>query len=237
MGIEKVIARLADLPTLLSLLTRSATGQSITTYINLISGPRPDAEVDGPTAVHLVLLDNGRSRIDADRQLRETLRCIRCGACMNHCPVYERLGGHAYGTVYPGPIGQVVMPQLVGLENAGKLTQACSLNGACGEVCPVGIPLPGLIRRLRHEGVSSDPDSPVRGHGSQRRLSEIIAWKIWRSIHQSPRLYALATGFFTRARHFLPPLPRAWTRYRAPLRPASRSLHEQLRNRSRDTRS
>ncbi|TBW52892.1 iron-sulfur cluster-binding protein [Marinobacter halodurans] len=236
MGLEKVIEKLADLPDLMRLLPKSATGQAITTYVNMISGPRRDDESDGPRQVHLVLLDNGRSRIYADRQLRATLRCIRCGACMNHCPVYERLGGHAYGTVYPGPIGQVVMPQLFGLDHAGKLTQACSLNGACGEVCPVRIPLPDLIRRLRHEGVSTDPASPVRGHGRQRRFSEALIWRVWCFIHTRPPLYRLVTRVATRARHWLPPLPRAWTRHRAPLQPADRSFQEMMRHRE-DRRS
>ncbi len=232
MGIEKVIEKLTDLPDLYRLLTRSATGQPITTYLNLISGPRKPDEIDGPRQVHLVLLDNGRSRIYADRQLRETLRCIRCGACMNHCPVYERLGGHAYGTVYPGPIGQVVMPQLLGLDKAGKLTQACSLNGACGEACPVKIPLPDLIRRLRHDGVSRTA-SPVRGQGKQRKWIEATIWAAWLSIHTHPRLYRLSTLMATRLRRLMPPLPRAWTRHRSPLRPAARTLHETLQQRER----
>lgn len=231
MGIEKVIERLADLPDLLRLLTRSATGQAITTYFNLISGPRKDNEIDGPRQVHLVLLDNGRSRIYADRQLRETLRCIRCGACMNHCPVYERLGGHAYGTVYPGPIGQVVMPQLFGLDRAGKLTQACSLNGACGEACPVRIPLPDLIRRLRHEGVTHEAGSPVKGHGRQRKPAEALIWKAWSLIHRTPWLYSLTTRLATRGRRLLPPLPQAWTRHRAPLEPAKQSFREMMARR------
>ena len=107
-GIEKVVEKLEHVPPLLSLLTRSATGQPITTYFNMISGPRKPGEKDGPEEVHLVLLDNGRSRMYADPELQATLRCIRCGACMNHCPVYARVGGHAYGTVYPGPIGMLV---------------------------------------------------------------------------------------------------------------------------------
>ncbi|MEQ5835422.1 LutB/LldF family L-lactate oxidation iron-sulfur protein [Marinobacter sp. NFXS9] len=236
MGIEKVIEKLTDLPDLMRLLPRSATGQAITTYVNMISGPRREDECDGPRQVHLVLIDNGRSRIYADRQLRATLRCIRCGACMNHCPVYERLGGHAYGTVYPGPIGQVVMPQLFGLDHAGKLTQACSLNGACGEVCPVRIPLPDLIRRLRHEGVSADPASPVRGHGRQRRVSEALIWRAWQWIHTRPAVYRLVTRAATRARRLLPPLPRAWTRHRAPLEPAEQSFQGWMRHHKKDHR-
>ena len=139
-GIEKVVEKLADVPPLLEILTKSATGQPITTYFNMISRPRQPGEKDGPQQVHLVLLDNGRSRIRIDAELLDTLRCIRCGACMNHCPVYVHVGGHAYGTTYPGPIGIVLEPQRLGIGQVGSLTSACSLCGACGEVCPVEIP-------------------------------------------------------------------------------------------------
>ncbi len=152
-GIEKVIEGLDELPPLLEILTKSATGQPITTYVNLISRPRQDDELDGPREVHLMLLDNGRSRIRTHDAFSDTLRCIRCGACINHCPVYVQVGGHAYGTVYPGPIGSVLEPQRLGLDRIGSLTSACSLCGACGEVCPVEIPLPDLINRLRAEAV------------------------------------------------------------------------------------
>ncbi|MGB5774608.1 MAG: LutB/LldF family L-lactate oxidation iron-sulfur protein, partial [Sedimenticolaceae bacterium] len=152
-GVEKVVEKLSDVPPLLEILTKSATGQPITTYFNMISRPRQPGELDGPEAVHLVLLDNGRSRIRVDEELLDTLRCIRCGACINHCPVYVQLGGHAYGTVYPGPIGLALEPQRIGLDKAGSLTSACTLCGACGEVCPVKIPLPKLINRLRAESV------------------------------------------------------------------------------------
>ncbi|MGE5414482.1 MAG: lactate utilization protein B, partial [Syntrophomonadaceae bacterium] len=124
MGIEKVVPRLEDVPPLYSLLTRSATAQSITTYFNMISGPRAPGEKDGPREVHLVILDNGRSRTHADRELRATLRCIRCGACMNHCPVYTRVGGHAYEAVYPGPIGTLVTPQAEGVGRRAGLLEA-----------------------------------------------------------------------------------------------------------------
>jgi len=129
--------RFEDVPPLLSLLTRSATGQAITTYFNMISGIRQAEEKDGPHEVHLILLDNGRSQMHADDLLQETLLCIRCGACMNHCPVYSRIGGHAYDTTYPGPIGKILTPQMKGLHEAGHLADASSLCGACVEVCPV----------------------------------------------------------------------------------------------------
>ncbi len=230
-GIEKVVAHLSDVPPLLHLLTRSATGQAITTYVNMISGPRRSDEKDGPAAVHLVLLDNGRSRMYADPELRQTLRCIRCGACMNHCPVYERVGGHAYGAPYPGPIGQVVAPQIWGLDKAGKLTQACSMNGACKDVCPVGIPLPDLIRRLRREAVSTQGDSPVQGRGSLRRPAEAWIWRGWAWLNTHPRLYRLFLKLATRLRGLTPARLGPWTRYRTAPRPASRSLHERLQAR------
>lgn len=231
-GIEKVVATLEDIPPLLNLLTKSATGQAITTYVNLIRGPRQKEELDGPRAVHLVLLDNGRSRMFADQRLRETLRCIRCGACMNHCPVYTRLGGHAYGSTYPGPIGQVVMPQIEGIHRAGELTQACSLNGSCGEVCPVGIPLPGLIRQLRHEANETDSRSGTPGKGQLRKPLESLVWKLWALVHARPTLYRFMCWLASRGRTLLPRQIGPWTRTRSSPRPAPRTLHDHLRHRN-----
>ena len=219
-GIEKVIARLEHLAPLLTLLTRSATGQPITTYVNLISGPRRPDELDGPREVHLVLLDNGRSRIHADPELRATLRCIRCGACMNHCPVYTRIGGHGYGTVYPGPIGAILEPQLQGLDRQGELAQASTLCGACAEVCPVRIPIPQLLNRLRHAQAARKQG----GLGLQA-----LAWRLWALLHASPsryrRLTALLIGLRAPLRRWLGP----WTRSRRGPRLAPRSLHELAR--------
>lgn len=228
-GIEKVIARLDQLPPLLTLLTRSATGQPITTYVNMISGPRREGELDGPREVHLVLLDNGRSRIHGDPQLSSTLRCIRCGACMNHCPVYSRLGGHAYGTVYPGPIGSVLEPQLQGLDRLGELADASSLCGACGEVCPVRIPLPALLRRLRAEGVRGRKGSRVVGAGSRRKPLHRLIWTLWRWVNASPALYRGLTGLGTRLRWLVPKHLGPWTRTRSAPAIAPRSLHELAR--------
>ena len=154
-GIEKVVEFLSDVPPLYSALTRSATGQAITTYFNVISGPRRAGELDGPDEVHLVLLDNGRSQAYRDEELRKTLQCIRCGACMNHCPVYTRIGGHAYGTIYPGPIGKIISPHLLGLESTSDLVTASSLCGACGEVCPVKIDIPTILIHLRARTVDA----------------------------------------------------------------------------------
>ncbi|ACL74234.1 iron-sulfur cluster binding protein [Thioalkalivibrio sulfidiphilus HL-EbGr7] len=148
-GIEKVVPTLDDATTLLRLLARSATGQQITSYTTLSTGPRRAGDPDGPAEYHVVLVDNGRSAMLRD-EFREMLRCIRCGACMNHCPVYGAIGGHAYGWVYPGPMGSVLTPLTLGLREAKDLPNACTLNGRCAEVCPVRIPLPDLLRTLRH---------------------------------------------------------------------------------------
>ncbi|MDP1647120.1 MAG: LutB/LldF family L-lactate oxidation iron-sulfur protein, partial [Rubrivivax sp.] len=136
-GIEKVVERLEHVLPLFNLLTRSATGQAVTTYLNIITGARRAGELDGPKELHLILLDNGRSQAYRDADFRATLQCIRCGACMNHCPVYSRIGGLAYGTTYPGPIGAIISPHLLGLEATKDLPTASSLCGACSEVCPV----------------------------------------------------------------------------------------------------
>lgn len=167
MGVEKVIPRLSDLPAFLAVLTRSATGQKISSYVSIISGPKRPADPDGPEALHLVIVDNGRTAVLADPKLRSALRCIRCGACLNHCPVYEQIGGHAYGWVYPGPIGAVLDPGLLGLEKTTMLPQASSLCGACGEVCPVKIPLPELLiehrRRAVERGLTTTPERLAMG--------------------------------------------------------------------------
>ncbi len=178
MGLEKVIEKLSDLPVLLRLLTGSATGSLITTYVNMISSPRKTGEKDGPREVHVVILDNGRSKIYADPTFRQTLQCIRCGTCLNHCPVYTRIGGHAYGFVYPGPIGKILNPQVQGMKKAGVLATASSLCLACEEVCPVRIPIADLLRRLRermHQGTGhAAPDFNPSGS-----IAERLAWKLW----------------------------------------------------------
>lgn len=231
-GIEKVVEKLSDVPPLLSILTRSATGQPITTYFNMISSPRKEHELDGPEEVHLVLVDNGRSNIRLDKELDATLRCIRCGACINHCPVYIRVGGHAYGTVYPGPIGSVLEPQRLGIQEAGKLATACSLCGRCGEVCPVKIPLPQLINRLRAESSEPESGSTVFGHGTLRSRMETLIWKSWSTIYRSPKLYSLLTWSATRFRRLAPSNIGAWSRHRQSPRPAEASLHALVKKES-----
>jgi L-lactate dehydrogenase complex protein LldF len=151
MGIEKVIPTFRDLEVFLQLLPRSSTGERMNPYTSLWTGV---TRGDGPQAFHLVLLDNGRTNVLADQVGRQTLRCIRCSACLNSCPVYSRTGGHAYGSVYPGPIGAILTPQLVGIEHAKTLPYASSLCGACYEVCPVAINIPQVLLHLRGQVVS-----------------------------------------------------------------------------------
>jgi len=224
-GIEKVVESLSDIPPLLALLPRSATGQPITTYVNMISSPRRPGEKDGPTEVHLVLLDNGRSKVYADPHLRDTLRCIRCGACMNHCPVYGRVGGHAYDAVYPGPIGKILMPQLDGLEAKGDLAHASTLCGACAEVCPVKIPIPDILVHLREESVN--PTGAV-AHSHFSGTLERTIWSMWTMVNTSPKLYRLFLWGATRFGNLMPGrLFKRWTLVRTRPQFARASLHEQ----------
>jgi L-lactate dehydrogenase complex protein LldF len=159
MGIEKVIPRLADLPHFLEILARTATGQKLTCYTNFISGPRRKDEIDGPREMHVVMLDNGRSAMLADPVLREALYCLRCGACLNVCPVYRRIGGHAYGSPYPGPIGSIVSPSLFG-SAAAHLPFASTLCGACRDICPVKIDIPRILLHLRWKESSGGEGLP-----------------------------------------------------------------------------
>lgn len=232
MGLEKVVASLEEAAPLYAILTRSATGQAVSTYFNLITGPRGQDEMDGPREVHLVILDNGRSRIYADPQLRATLRCIRCGACMNHCPVYTRVGGHAYEAVYPGPIGKILTPQMEGVGVRHDLLHGSSLCGACSEVCPVEIPIPDILVRLRREATHLDVDSNVTGKGRGHTATEDWAWRLWAGLLKRPALYRLAAWFATRFGWALPagaPLIRNWTQVRTKPIPARRSLQERVR--------
>ncbi|MGA7750115.1 MAG: LutB/LldF family L-lactate oxidation iron-sulfur protein [Gallionella sp.] len=181
-GIEKVVPTLEDVTTLLRLLPRSATGQSITNYVSVLTGNKDSADHDGPEHFHIILLDNGRSSLIGS-EMQEMLRCIRCGACMNHCPVYQNIGGHAYGWVYPGPMGSILTPLLGGLENAPDLPNASTLCGACAVVCPVKIPLPDLLRKLREKQMEL-------GMKSRQETLMLKAWA-WLALH--PKTYELAT--------------------------------------------
>jgi len=231
-GIEKVLEKLADVAPLLSLLPRSATGQPVTTYVNMISSPRKPGEKDGPRAVHLVLLDSGRSRVYGDVELSDTLRCIRCAACMNHCPVYTRVGGHTYTFTYPGPIGKILTPQLEGLDCAGDQPHASTLCRACADVCPVEIPIPDLLVRLRTEAVKPSAAAAVKGGGSGKSRAESLGWAGWTLMYGHPLAYRLATWGMALVGNWLPasaPMLKQWTSVRTKPKFAARTLHQLAR--------
>jgi L-lactate dehydrogenase complex protein LldF len=181
-GVEKVIPTLEDLSLLLRLLPRSATGQAISNYVSLLTGAKSPSEFDGPEHMYFILVDSGRVDV-LGTEFNAMLRCIRCGACMNHCPVYQTIGGHAYGWVYPGPMGSVLTPLYMGLERALDLPQAATLCNQCGVVCPVKIPLPELMRTLREKQME-------RG---LRPLTERLALRLWAWVACRPWLYALGS--------------------------------------------
>ena len=208
-SIEKIVPTVEDAMTLLRLLARSATGQEITCYTTFATGPRRPGDLDGPAAYHVVLVDNGRSEL-LDGPFREVLRCIRCGACQSLCPVYGAVGGHAYGWVYGGPIGAVLTPALIGIERAHQLPDASSFCGTCEAVCPVRIPLPGLMRKWREQAYE-------RRIGS---LTTRLGLAVWGAVARRPRLYrgasrlaiaALAWAGRRRGRLRRLPFAGAWT--------------------------
>ena len=235
MGIEKILPRFGDLEVFLRLLPRSGTGQRLTSYQSLITGT---TEGEGPEEVHIVILDNGRSAMLADRVTRQSLACIRCGACLNHCPVYREIGGHAYGSVYPGPIGSVITPQLAGAEKASALPFASSLCGACREVCPVKIDLPELLLELRSRIVARKglPSSPDAKSPLPRRTLERLGFKLWAFAMGGPLRYRLFMGaarLVSRLRfleRLVPPLS-TWKRGRDLPRPAATSFRAAWRRR------
>lgn len=190
-GIEKVIPRAQDLAVFLKLLGRSATGQALSVYTSILSGPKREGEVDGPEEFYLVLLDNGRTRLLADREKRESLYCIRCGACLNHCPVYRKIGGHNYPWVYSGPIGAIITPQFSGIKHDPWLPFASSLCGACGEVCPVKIDIPRILLELRRDVVEA------KTRDGENRW-EKLAFRAFAWVMRHPRVYELA-GLAARA--------------------------------------
>lgn len=232
MGIEKVIPRFEDLEVFLRILPRSGTGQRITTYQSLLTGVKRRPDDEGPEELHIVLLDNGRSRLLSHPLTRQSLMCIRCGACLNACPVYQQIGGHAYGSVYPGPIGAVITPQLAGIHQAGHLPYASSLCGACREVCPVKIDIPALLLHLRARSV--EEHAPRTGGGFRERL----AFRLYALVTSRPALFRRATNFARAVQRMagmrgllrrpgaigllVPPLD-AWTAWRdlRPLAPSS----------------
>ncbi|MGB0671915.1 MAG: lactate utilization protein B, partial [Rhodospirillales bacterium] len=163
-GIEKIVPSMAHCAVFLRLLARAAIGAEITQYTTFYNGPKRADDADGPENMHIILVDNHRTEM-LGQFLRPMLRCIRCGACMNHCPVYSEVGGHAYGAVYPGPMGSVLTPAMTGLKGSKDLPNACTLNGRCREVCPVNIPLPDMLRSLRAQQFSADMASPMTKWG------------------------------------------------------------------------
>jgi L-lactate dehydrogenase complex protein LldF len=184
-GIEKLIPRAQDLATFLKLLARSATGQLLTSYTSFLSGPRREGEVDGPDEFYVVLVDNGRTKLLADREKRQSLYCIRCGACLNICPVYRKIGGHSFPWVYSGPIGAIITPQFMGPLHEPALPFASSLCGACAEVCPVKIDIPKILLSLRtevHKAEARDADARL----------ERWAYRIWAWVMRHPRIYEMA---------------------------------------------
>ena len=222
-SIEKIVPTLEDAMIILRLLARSATGQEITTYTTFATGPRHDRDPDGPGAYHVVLLDNGRSEM-LGNEFADMLRCIRCGACLNHCPVYGAIGGHAYGSVYPGPMGAVLTPQLQGIDRARDLPHASSFCGRCEAVCPMDIPLPDMMRTWRERDFA-------RGNPP---FSERLFLKMWAYAAKRPLLYhALANAIVlfmarragARGRLSRLPLATAWTGTRDLPAPQGRTFH------------
>ena len=207
-GIEKVVATLEDYATLTQVLPRSATGQAMPVYTHMYNGPRKAGETDGPDVLYVILVDNGRSQI-YESKYAQVLTCIRCGACMNACPVYRSTGGHAYGWVYPGPVGAVITPLLNGLENARPLPHASSLCGACKQACPVDIDLPQMLLDLRAD---------LSRQGDMEGIWK-LGLKLWAIGNQSPTLFELGgrLGRFVMGDHPPKRMPgplAGWTRYR-----------------------
>jgi L-lactate dehydrogenase complex protein LldF len=228
-GIEKVLPTLEDFATVMRLLPRSATGQSISNYVSLLTGPKRAGDRDGPEHMYFVLVDGGRSGL-IGTEFQEMLRCIRCGACMNHCPVYQKIGGHSYGWVYPGPMGSVLTPSYAGIENALDLPQASTLCGECQVVCPVKIPLPDLLRKLR--------EKQVERH--LRPLGERLGLTVWAFVARRPALYRLATRIAVRVMHAMAggkktistlPFAGGWTNYRDMPAPPGKTFRELYKER------
>lgn len=224
-GIEKIIPGMDHASVFLRLLSRAAIGAEITQYTTFYNGPKRAGDADGPEEYHIVLVDNHRSEM-LGTEMQPMLRCIRCGACMNHCPVYAAVGGHAYGAVYPGPMGSVLTPVLSSLKEAKDLPNACTLNGRCKEVCPVNIPLPDMLRSLRARQWEARLTPPVTK----------LALRVWAFAAQRPALYRLVSGLavhglrlwaFGRPRIRRMPLAGGWLRHRDLPRPEKGSFMQQ----------
>ncbi|MEE2731864.1 MAG: lactate utilization protein B [Pseudomonadota bacterium] len=217
-SIEKVVASMEDASLILEVLARSATGQHMSAYTSFYSGPRQAQDPDGPDQFHVILLDNGRSEM-LGSPFEPMLNCIKCGACLNHCPVYTNVGGHAYGWVYPGPMGSVLTPLLQGLETALPLPNASTFCGRCEEVCPMGIPLPDLLRQLRAQQYEQTREP--------RRWRWGLGLYSWLSRH--PRAFAWSLRLSRAVLRWVP--QRAWPKQRTPIRPSGDTTFlEQWRN-------
>ena len=228
-SIEKIVPTLEDAATILRVLARSATGQDFSNYTTLSTGPCRERDPDGPAEYHVVILDNGRSNV-LGTEFQDMLRCIRCGACLNHCPVYQSIGGHAYGWVYPGPIGAVVTPALIGIEKAKHLPNASTFCGRCEEVCPMRIPLPKLMRHWR--------EKEFERHLTPAAIRSGL--KLWAFFARHPRLYHLATGIAVRVlgafgrdsgRFTSLPFASGWTADRDFPAPQGRTFHAMWKRR------
>jgi len=224
-SLEKVVPSLENASTLIRLLARSATGQDISTYTTFSTGPKRKTDPDGPENYHVILLDNGRSNM-LGNEFSDMLRCIRCGACMNHCPVYHAVGGHAYGWVYPGPMGSVLTPSLIGVDEAGHLPNASTFCGRCEEVCPMQIPLPKMMRHWREREFDSHmTPSPAR-----------YGLSVWAFLAKRPRLYQTLTGIAMKVLKLFAgkkgrikslPLASGWTKHRDLPAPEGSSFMQQ----------
>lgn len=228
-SLEKIVPTLEDASTILRLLARSATGQEMSVYTSFSTGPRRSEDMDGPEEFHVVLLDNGRSAM-LGTEFQDMLRCIRCAACMNHCPVYAAVGGHAYGWVYPGPMGSVLTPSLIGVEEAGHLPNASTFCGRCESVCPMRIPLPKMMRHYRQREYE-------KGLSPQKARAGLSVWSYFAT---RPKLYRLATrlasgllGRLGKVNGRLTSLPLAggWTSVRDMPAPEGKTFHDLYRER------
>jgi L-lactate dehydrogenase complex protein LldF len=237
-GIEKVLPRFQDLEVMLQVLARSATGERMNPYTSLWTGVTPG---DGPQCFHVVLLDNMRSSILARPVERQTLKCIRCAACMNTCPVYRQTGGHAYGSVYPGPIGAILTPQLMQMHHAQSLPFASSLCGACYEVCPVKINIPEVLIELRSQVVDQERHQFGRLFDPMflgMKIANLLFQKAWR-FHLAQRLGRIGARLFTRKDgwiHSLPSLGAKWTQTRDLRALPSQTFHEWWATRAKEAR-
>ena len=216
MGMERIVPSWSELEVMANLLPRSATGQKLTTYLNVLSGPKGEYEADGAEAMHVVIVDNGRSDQLGDPHFQEVLNCIRCGACLNVCPVYRHIGGHAYGSVYSGPIGAVLTPLLQQTPQAAELANASTLCGACFEACPVKIPLHDMLVQLRRRNVEAGYAPAVEGLAMRvyARIATVPA--LWRLARLAARLLA-RLAWHDRGRRWLARLPglRPWLAQRS----------------------